>query len=466
MEFPANIPPELHEKDVTDGCLELWLAGGTYSACETLYEKISADLDSVEPINNPRSEQQLIRENFLKKVGNWFQKGSTGDVKEMLAAPPFTCSIRPTIFFGDLLRIPEVFVKDRRYSPFPIVIVEPFHMPSLSPRENIRVELFYRYLCRKEECPIEVLRESFEKCIKTYVELYEIRRRKPPSPGILNSGLDKLLAACVVSSRRATDFIGILYELSVKPSPSGVQVLVEPKRKVFELLDMAKEILSPLTGYETTAQEILDTFEELHAVSLQSEWFPDPNQLSKLRKSVNDIVQGIQTWIEWWHWTVEQEEKVAKNPHIPFTVLLWPGSSQTELAAIRHLHNGAQKLCLMPSVNTSTTEDLTRWYERLYPWSPTLRPRLSVFSSRVYTYKKKGRKLSDHGDSSNEDIPENENHVPMPSDQHRIKGRRIGFDSRFIGGIGGGNASENTINSVLGGFVGRLFKQSKANIKM
>ena len=99
--------------------------------------------------------------------------------------------------------------------------------------------------------------------ICSYRNRYELRWRKPPSPGILKSGLDKLLAACVLSSRRATDFIGNLYELSGKPSPSGVQVLGEPKRKVFELLDMAKEILSPLTEYETTVQEILDTLEEV-----------------------------------------------------------------------------------------------------------------------------------------------------------------------------------------------------------
>ena len=51
-------------------------------------------------------------------------------------------------------------------------------------------------------------------------------------------------------------------------------------------------------------------------------------------------------WVKWWHWTVEEEEKVARYAHIPFTVLLWPGSSQTELAAIRHLYKGVQMVAI------------------------------------------------------------------------------------------------------------------------
>ena len=79
----------------------------------------------------------------------------------------------------------------------------------------------------------------------------------------LEYSVKKLLLEIFLSVVTAYEFIGTLYATSSNPTPFGPQMLRNPKAKLHEILDLAKQILSPLTLCHQSFEDIISNIQQV-----------------------------------------------------------------------------------------------------------------------------------------------------------------------------------------------------------
>ncbi|KIJ46069.1 hypothetical protein M422DRAFT_250499 [Sphaerobolus stellatus SS14] len=409
LKFPGSVPDNIHLEALDEETLKLWYEGGSsYTACELLYQQITVDAETRLWMNVYHRQQTL-----LDNVSNWISKTIT--YNRIQSNPPFTYPIWLEAFFDDLHLIPEGFRTQITYALPPIVVVPPHTEQFLTDAELGRLQVFYRYMCRKDKCPINYLCKAVDAINKCYTidNISHITASKELTMQ-LSMGLslkeiivliNKVLSDVTYSVLEAFKFIMQFYTFFGTPSPSGPRILAEPKLQLFNTLDIATQILDPLSGYQDRFKKISVILDRLVYIrsSDSGEAKDERPELhsQQLVKPIRDLEQRIQDWYRWWTWTTEHSlGGLAEG--ISLNAILWSGSLQTDWNSLQSLGRGFESLSDYSfigvsrrnddfSVITLVSAELSKPYryieEPLSPWHARGLARIGFSAARIYKYK-------------------------------------------------------------------------------